>query len=42
MSCLTFHEKILPANMELLLKAKTTSGLNTCKCRARAAQFSAC
>ena len=41
-SCLIFHKKILPVNMELLLTAKTTPGLNTCTCGARAAQFSAC
>ena len=37
-----FYEKILPVNKELLLIAKITPGLNTCRCRARAAQFSAC
>ena len=42
MSCVIFHEEILPVNMELLLMAKITPSLNTCKCRARAAQFSAC
>ena len=42
MSCLIFHEEILPVNMELLLTTKITPGLNTCTCHARAAQFSAC
>ena len=28
-SRLIFHEKILPINMELLLTAKITAGLNT-------------
>ena len=37
-----FYEKILPVNKELLLIAKITPGLNTCRCLARAAQFSAC
>ena len=41
-SCLIFHENILPVNMELLLTAKITPSLNTCTCGARAAQFSAC
>ena len=41
MSCLIFHEEILPVNMELLLTAKTTPGLNTCTCPAISAQFSA-
>ena len=35
-------KKILPVNMELLLTAKINPGHNTCTCRARAAQFSAC
>ena len=42
MSSLIFHVEILPVNMELLLMAKITPGLNTGTCHARAEQFSAC